>query len=108
MSASCPPSFHRHPSPTERIPAIFRGADADAATKAAKAWAKANGLSVRTIASCRRRDDLLPWVTDAVTLPPDFRVEQLVAWEVVLIVKRPAGPLPTPPDLVTMPIWGQA
>lgn len=90
----------------EQLPTIFRGATADDAIKAAKAWAKAEGLSLRTVASCRRRDDLEEWATDAVTLPPDFRVERLIPFEVVLVVKDTDGPLPTPPDLVTTPIWG--
>jgi len=83
----------------ERLPIIVRGKDCDAAVAEAKAWAKGEGLTLRTVASCKPREDITSWVADGVTVPPAFREEWQHAWEVVLVVADVTGPLPEPPTL---------
>lgn len=86
----------------ERLPVLFRDTTPEGAAEQAKAWARTEGLTLRTVASIKRRDDLPtrgadhdPYVT-------------LWAFEVVLVVRDTAGPLPQPPALEppTLPLWG--
>lgn len=73
---------------TERLPAVFRGRSADDAIQAAKAWARDEGLTLRTVASCRKRTDMPEWTPEG------------AAWEVTLVVNVPDGTtLPEPPTL---------
>ena len=75
---------------TEQLPVLFRGRSADEAIQHAKAWAHDEGLTLRTIASCRRRTDIPEWTPEG------------PAWEVDLVVLlRDATRLPEPPTL-----WG--
>lgn len=85
----------------ERLPVRFRATTAEGAIEAAKQWARANGMTLRTVASCRIAEDVEAWVDDAVTLPPDFAVVRIPAWDVVLVVADAPVPLPEPPTL-----WG--
>jgi len=72
----------------EHLPTIFRGRSPDEAIQHAKRWAKAEGLTLRTIASCRKRTDFPEWTTEG------------AAYEVTLVVVMPAtGALPEPPTL---------
>ena len=76
----------------EHVPTLFRGLTPEDASAAAKAWARAEGLRVRTIATIRRRDDLPVWTPEG------------PAWEVTLVLDVPdGGPIPEPPTL-----WGAA
>lgn len=62
-------------SSTDRVAVIFRAPDAEGATGLAKHWARGEGLRIRTVASCRRREDMRTWDVGPV-------------WEVVLVVVR--------------------
>lgn len=68
---------------TEHIPVLFRAPTADAAREAAKAWARAEGIRVRTIARVDRREDMEPWWT---SLAPGVMPEMLIPWQVTLAV----------------------
>jgi hypothetical protein len=66
---------------SERLPVLFRAVTPEAASEMAKAWARAEGLRIRTVASIRRRDDLPAWCADHdpyVTVYP-FEVTLVVA-----------------------------
>lgn len=81
----------------ERLPVLFRDTTPEGAADQAKDWAHTEGLTLRTVASIRRRDDLPTWGADH-----DPYVT-LWAFEVTLVVKVPAGPLPEPPTLPEAP-----
>lgn len=68
---------------TEHIPVLFRAPTADAAREAAKAWARAEGIRIRTVASVRRREDMQAWATE---VPPGASPELLIPWQVTLAV----------------------
>lgn len=68
---------------TEHIPVLFRAPTSDAASAAAKAWAKAEGIRVRTVARVERREDMEPWWT---SLAPGVMPEMLIPWQVTLAV----------------------
>lgn len=68
---------------TEHLPVIFRAPTPQAAAAAAKAWARAEGIRIRTVASVRRRDDMETWWTG---LTPGAAPEQLIPWQVTLAV----------------------
>lgn len=65
---------------TERLPVLFRAQTAEEAIERAKAWARGEGARIRTVASCRRRDDLPVWTPEG------------PAWEVVIVVSLPLVP----------------
>lgn len=60
---------------TDRVAVVFRAPDAEAATGLAKHWARNEGMRIRTVASCRRREDMRTWDVGP-------------AWEVTLVVVR--------------------
>ena len=68
---------------TDHIPVLFRARTADAASAAAKAWARAEGIRVRTVARVERREDMEPWAAD---VPPGAAPELLIPWQVTLAV----------------------
>ena len=72
----------------EHLPTIFRGRSPDEAIQHAKAWARAEGLTLRTVASCRKRTDMPEWTPEG------------AAWLVVLVVAVVASEPPT--------LWGEA
>mgnify|MGYP007071612198 FL=1 len=87
----------------EPLALLFRDRTPQGAATQAKAWAKAEGMRVRTLATIKQRDDLPTWGDDA-----DPYVT-LVAYEVVLVVDALPDPLPTLPTLPeapTLPLWG--
>ena len=61
----------------EHVPTVFRGKTSQDAIDAAKAWAKAEGLRVRTIARVTRRIDIPEWTPEG------------PAWQVTLAVDVP-------------------
>ena len=62
----------------EHLPVIFRGQSPDAAIQSAKAWGRAQSLSLRTIGSCRPRTDI-------------EATDEGAAYTVVLVVNVPEG-----------------
>lgn len=86
----------------EHLPVLFRDTTPGGATDQAKAWAKAEGMRVRTIATVKRRDDLPGWGSDA-----DPYITHH-AFEVTLVVDTlPADlALPTLPEAPSLPLWG--
>ena len=76
---------------------LFRGTTPEHAAEQAKAWARAEGMQVRTVASIRRRTDLPTWGAD------DDPTIDMLAFEVTLAVAHLVEPLPEPPTL-----WGAA
>lgn len=88
----------------EQLAVLFRDRTADGASEQAKAWARAEGLTVRTVARIRQRDDLPTWGAD------DDPCATLWAWEVTLaVVALPAEvALPTLPEAPSLPLWGSA
>lgn len=85
----------------EHLVVLFRDRDADGAVAQAKAWAKSEGLTLRTIGSVRRRDDMPAWGDDTDPTIPVW------AWDVTLAVASvPADlELPTLPEAPTLPLW---
>lgn len=80
---------------------LFRDRDADGAVAQAKAWARPEGLTLRTIGRVQRRDDLPTWGADEDPTIPVY------AWEVTLVVAAvpEAVVLPTLPEAPTLPLW---
>lgn len=85
----------------EHLPVLFRAATPEGATEQAKAWARSEGLTTRTIARVVRRDDMPTWSDDA---DPTIAV---YAWEVTLVVAalRPELTLPSIPEAPSLPLW---
>ena len=48
-------------SSTDRMEVIFRAPTAEDAQGLAKAWARTEGLRIRTVASVKRREDMRTW-----------------------------------------------
>jgi hypothetical protein len=85
----------------EPVIVLFRDRTADGAVAQPKAWARSEGLTLRTIGSVRRRDDMPAWGDDT---DPNIPV---YAWDVTLVVRdQPEGlELPTLPEAPTLPLW---
>jgi len=63
---------------SDHLPVIFRGQSPDAAIQGAKAWAREQSLTLRTIGSCRPRTDI-------------EATDEGEAYTVVLVVNVPDG-----------------
>ena len=64
----------------EHVPGVWRGKTSQAAIDAAKEWAKAEGLRVRTIVRVTERIDIPEWTPEG------------KAWQVTLAVDVPEVP----------------
>lgn len=82
---------------SESLTVLFRGTTPEHAAEQAKAWARAEGMTIRTVARIARRHDLPTWSTD------DDPYTDAYPFEVTLAVD--AVPVPMP-DLPTL--WGAA
>ena len=88
---------------SEPLALLFRDRTPEGAADQAKAWARAEGLTVRTVARIKSRDDLPTWGAD------DDPYVTLTAWEVTIVVATLPDPLPTLPTLPeapSLPLWG--
>lgn len=80
---------------SESLTVLFRGTTPEHAAENAKTWARAEGMTIRTVKSIRRRHDLPTWGKD------EDPYTDLFPFEVTLAVDALPVPLP---DLPTL--WG--
>lgn len=78
---------------SESLTVLFRGTTPEHAAEQAKAWARAEGMTIRTVARIARRHDLPTWGAEG-----DPTID-LYPFEVTLAVLALPVPLPELPTL---------